>query len=282
MSKKKNRTTKKSTPSTSKKNNAESKEKVVQLQADLGEEQLVDPKESPVIDLEPKDSESFITPPINPMNVPGVMPIPESGMRHNVKNFSNFSLDSNPPIHKSKKKIIFIIVVCLLAMLLIYLLFFKGDKKKEKLKNANSNNSNILSISNSNTQEEKDTIKLNCVLEEEYAEGVTGESSITFIFRDEELIKTIDEESVHFKEEGLKHYSAYETSLKETLESDEFKFDNTTFEMRTTKDRITAVYTVDLTADPFNPNNNLDELGYSYQEAKTDMEKDGYICKQQK
>ena len=43
MSKKKNRTTKKSTPSTSKKNNAESKEKVVQLQADLGEEQLVDP-----------------------------------------------------------------------------------------------------------------------------------------------------------------------------------------------------------------------------------------------
>ena len=155
-------------------------------------------------------------------------------------------------------------------------------KKKEKIKNANRNNSNIPSISNSNTQEEKDTIKLNCVLEEEYAEGVTGESSITFIFRDEELIKTIDEESVHFKEEGLKHYSAYETSLKETLESDEFKFDNTTFEMRTTKDRITAVYTVDLTADPFNPNNNLDELGYSYQEAKTDMEKDGYICKQQK
>lgn len=279
MSKKKNKTTKKKNTSTSKKSVAETKEKVVQLQADLGEEQLVDPKESPVIDLEPNNSESFITPPINPMNVPGVMPIPDSGMKHNVKNFSNFSLDSNPPIHKNKKTIIFIIVVCLLGILLIYLLFFKEEKKKELPKNTNSN---IPSSSNSNNQEEKGTINLNCVLEEEYAEGVTGESSITFIFREEELIKTIDEESVYFKEEGLKHYSAYETSLKETLESDEFQFDNTTFEMRTTKDRITAVYTVDLTADPFNPNNNLDELGYTYQEAKTDMEKDGYICKQQK
>ncbi len=226
---------------------------------------------------------TLTTPPVNPMGVPGIMPIPNAGMSHNVMNYqtTNFISSSNAPRSNKKLLLVISILIVLIVVFLVYFLIIQKEGKKESNKDSNVSTSN--SLLNSNSQEDLDnpnTTKLSCTLKEEnFQDGIDSTSIIIYVFKDNVLIETINEESLEFSSAALKYFGYYEGALKEMLEEERDKFDNATLEMRKTDNTITSIYRVDMTADPSNPRNNLDELGYTYSQTKKELEKEGYVCK---
>ncbi len=229
---------------------------------------------------------TLTTPPVNPMGVPGIMPIPNAGMNHNVMNYQKINSNNHASIPKRSHKLLLgiSILIVLIGGLLIYFLIIQKEGRNTTIKNKDTgSNVNSNFVSNSSNQEEleeEDVTKLSCTLKEEnFQEGIDSTSVIIYVFKKNILIKTINEESLEFSSDSLKYYGYYEGALKEMLEEELDKFDNTTLEMEKTENTITSIYSVDLTANPSNPRNNLDELGYTYSQAKKELEKEGYICK---
>lgn len=222
--------------------------------------------------------ESFITP--NKAGMPGVMPIPESAKFQNVVGKEKM-LNSSKPTSKKKSNFSFYLLCTLLVVVsLIMLFFFDGTKKEPETKEpTSSNSSSNPSKVEEKPKEEEPTQILECSIKEDYGDGITGLSNAKYYYLEDTLIKVEEEESVSFTDAALIYYSFYEQSLKEELESDEFQYDNTSLELKKEKNSIGLLYTIDLRADSSNANNLLDLVGTSYQQAKKNLEKEGYTCK---
>lgn len=222
---------------------------------------VVNPVTVPEVPITPSSEQKLdnvmtTMPPVNPMGVPGIMPIPNSGMDHNVMHYQKFY--SN--ISNSKKKnstIWFIIVIFVLLIIIAVLIYFLLNKK-----------------------DTSNDVELRCtLLEENVQEGIDSESVMIYLFRENVLIKSINEETLKFSPDALAYYSYFEESLKEMIGEEAGRFDNAILSMKKTDSTLTSIYTVDLTVDSTNPRNDMSMLGYTYQQAKKDLEEDGYICK---
>lgn len=212
------------------------------------EEEPVNPTSIPIIE---EKQDSYLLPPVNPMGVPGVLPIPNSGINHNVMRQPGY-LFQNKSKKKKKNWLLVIVFPFLLVIifLLVYLLLFRKEKH------------------------------LVCTFKEyEEEEKYENVSVLTYEFKKDRLVKTIDEESIVLNEDSMNLYSTFEESLKSWVEEEKNTYHNVHAEIQNTENTIKVIYTVDLTADPKDPKNDLEELGYSYEELKEELEGEGYYCK---
>lgn len=199
---------------------------------------------------------------------PSIMPIPDAGMKHNImRRQQNFLQESSKFQSKKKKNNSFIILIVVFAIVMIGIIMVYKNIDKSNKKNISSSS-------------EKKLETLTCRLEEAGEEvGLESISVLTYLFEEDILIKTIDEESLIFQKEALEYYSIYQKSLEEWVESEQKKFDNVTLQIENTDTLLKVIYTVDLKEYSKNATNNLEELGDTYSQIKQDLEIEGYTCK---
>ncbi len=229
-----------------------------------------------------KDGESFLTP--NTASMPGVMPIPESAKFQNVVKTEKKEFTTLEPAKKKKNNVIFyFLCIFLVAASLFVLFFFKTPKQEDSTISENSNTSSNKTPEESNNQQNSDDpleeLLLDCSIEEDYGDGITGLSTAKYYYAKDTLVKVEEEESVLFTDKALIYYSFYEQSLQEELENDEFKYDNTSLELKKEKNKIGLLYTIHLKDMNSDANNLTDLKGTTYEQAKKNLEKEGYTCK---
>ncbi len=219
--------------------------------------------------------------------MPGVMPIPEKAKFQNVMKDKTFQMVEPPKKKKTAQKILFLVGALLVVILLTVALLIEAKKEEEKEEASSSTQEEKEPM---NPDEEKDEIvevvgedvqKLFCSSKEDYGEGVTGISSVTYIYKKEELVQKIEEESVTFTDSALKFYSQYELMIEEEWNKKDIVYENTLSEMIKEKNKLGIRYATDLTADANNKKNNLSEKGTTYEKAKKNLEKQGYTCEKQ-
>ncbi len=235
-----------------------------------------------------KETEPTV-PSVSSIGMPGVVPIPNAGMDHNVIKQYNFSNEAQqePEEKKSKSFLIpiLVILIFIIIVITIVILVTRPSKKETSKENKNSHvipdSSSNVPDSNSNSKEEDkdDALVLSCVLTSDYEEGIKSISKSTYTFKNNKIVESLEEEILEFDEKGMQYYNIYLDNVREELLDDSYYFDNTTLEMIKTENRVGLSYRTDLTADPKNSNNNLDLLGTTYQSAKKELEKEGYQCK---
>lgn len=216
---------------------------------------------------------------VSPMLVPNVVGAPIPEIISNNKKQKNY-------------KGLFIILGILLILVVAVLIYFLVLKKDEKEPNDNSN-SNSSSNSNSNTNtgsgyewnpatskikeiNDVDAIKLICKKTAEIDEIISG-TTVKYIYKDGVFIQAIIDDEITFNENSIKYYEFYLGSAEDEILT-ETKYDNMITEIQKKKMSISYVYSVDMTADPTNPNNLLTSKSLTYESAKTQLKNEGYIC----
>lgn len=204
-----------------------------------------------------KKSDDLDIPSFSLLGTPGIRPIPDAGMNHNVMKQQKYLFQQKTIEKKPKRRWSLLLLRFLLLigfLFLFYYFVFIKSNEKERI--------------------------LTCMLKEyDEEEKIDNVSVLRYLFENGTLVQTVDEESIVFSEESLNHYSSFEKSLQEWVEEEKDAYDNVRIEIKNTENSIKAIYVVDLTADPNNPKNDLAELGYTYSQLKKELIEEGYSCK---
>lgn len=216
---------------------------------------------------------------------------PDVSIQPNIANNINNSVPNLPEKRNHKKLllIIGIVLVLLIIVILVYFLVIKNDNNKTKSDPDKDNNNGIKdNISGGGNKwdptksiivevNDADAIKLKCKKSDESEFG-TDASNIIYTFKDNIFIQAIIEDEMLFSKDTIKYYEYYASAADEELNDNKDKYDNVVAEVRKKDMSVSYVYSVDMTADKENPKNLLNSTEMTYDSAKLELEKEGYVC----